>query len=121
MPARARFIETGAAFATGFLVILSLHAAQGWWLNSGGRVVRTVLVLLAVSLFAAVFRRQHYGDRAVALWLGAIAASAAILFRIGPGTIWPIALGMAALVTATAVLTGTALGAIIAALRRRDF
>jgi hypothetical protein len=111
------FVERAAWFVLGFAVVATLHAVGGWWLNSGTGVLRTVLVLLILGVFAALWRSGSPWIRACALWTGAISGTTVILFSIGPGTIWPIVLALGAAITAGAVFGGALLGS--AAIRRR--
>jgi hypothetical protein len=111
------FVVRFAAFASGFLTVVLLQAGYGWWLDSGPGVLRTLLVLLVWSMAAAVWGQTNRWDRALAIWLGAISGSMAALFWIGPGTIWPIVLAMAAVLTGAAVSVGTLLGVSARSLR----
>lgn len=106
-------VEKTALFVVGFAVVAALQAAGGWWLNSGTGVLRTVLVLLALGVFAALWRSGRPWVRACALWAGAISGMAVVLFWIGPGTIWPIVLAAAAAITAGAVFGGAGLGFVL--------
>src|SRR5438093_7208123 len=115
---RVPFVEKAVWFALGFAAVGMLHAVGGWWLNSGTGVLRTVLVLLPLGAFAALWRSGSPWVRACALWAGAISGTTVILFSIGPGTIWPIVLAFAAAITAGAVFVGALLGA--AAIRCRQ-
>jgi hypothetical protein len=117
MSPRVRFAVRFAAFASGFLAVVLLQASYGWWLDSGRGVLRTLLVLMAWSMVVGVWRHTNRWDRALAIWLGAISGSIAALFWIGPGTIWPIVLGMAAVLTGAAVSVGTLLGALARSIR----
>ena len=112
------FVEKAAWFVLGFAVVAMLHAVGGWWLNSGTGVLRTVLVLLPLGVFAALWRSGGPWVRASALWAGAISGTTVVLFSIGPGTIWPIVLMFAAALTAAAVFAGTALGFVLIKRRR---
>ncbi len=114
----AMYVKRAGAFGSGLLAVVSLHAVYGWWLNSGARVLGTLLVLLVLSAVVSLSGAKGHWDRAVALWLGAISASAAVLFWIGPGSIWPIALAVAAALSAGAVLAGTLIGVAANARRR---
>jgi hypothetical protein len=95
-----------------------MQALGGWWLNTGTGVLRTVLVLLALGVFAALWRPGGLWVRACALWAGAISGTAVVLFSTGPGTIWPIVLASAAAIAAGAVIGGTILGAAVGRLLR---
>jgi hypothetical protein len=118
MEPRTSFVERVAAFASGVLAVVLLQAVYGWWLNSGRDVLRASLVLLVWSMVAAAWQGRSRRDRALAIWLGAISGSTGVLFWIGPGTIWPIVLSVAAAVAAGAVGAGTLLGASITSVRR---
>jgi hypothetical protein len=110
--------EKVALFVGGFAAVGAMHTLGGWWLNSGTGVLRTVLVLLAMGVLAALWRSAGRWVRACALWAGAISGTAVVLFSIGPGTIWPIVLASAAAITAGAVIGGTILGTAVARLLR---
>jgi hypothetical protein len=115
---RVPFVEKAAWFVLGFAVVGVLHAVGGWWLNSGTGVLRTVLVLLPLGAFAALWRSGRPWVRACALWTGAITGTTVILFSIGPGTIWPIVLTFAGAITAAAVFAGAFVGSTAARFRR---
>src|SRR5438477_420426 len=112
------FVEKAAWFVLGFAVVATMQAVGGWWLNSGAGVLRTVLLLLVLGVFAALRRRGSPWVRGCALWAGAISGTTVVLFWIGPGTIWPIALAFAASITAGAVFGGAFVG--FAATRSRQ-
>ena len=57
------FVEKAAWFVLGFAVVAMLHAVGGWWLNSGTGVLRTVLVLLALGVFAALHQEGTVHSR----------------------------------------------------------
>jgi hypothetical protein len=119
MSSDAPFVNRFSAFASGFLAVVLLQAGWGWWLNSGRGVLRTSLVLLVWSMVVAAARQgSNRWDRALAIWLGAISGSMAALFWIGPGTIWPIVLAMAAVLSGVAVIAGTLVGASVRSLWR---
>jgi hypothetical protein len=113
-----RFLEPMVAAAVGCLAAVLLHAAYGWWLNSGSNVVRTLVVLAVLGWLAALWRPAVPWRQAGTLWAGALAGMAAILFWIGPGTIWPIVLATAALLSAAAVFSGTWIGLAVGRRRR---
>ena len=115
---RIPFVEKAAWFVLGFAVVAAVCVVGGWWLNSGTGVLRTVLVLLALGVFAALWRSGRPWVRACALWAGAISGSTVLLFIIGPGTIWPIVLAFAAAITAAAVFGGAFVGVAAAKFRR---
>jgi hypothetical protein len=99
-----------AAFAQRF-------TPTGWWLNSGRGVTITclVLALLAVPVGAAALSWPLQPRSAVwpgALWAGANIGLAIVLFRVGPGNIFPIVLVVGAGISALAVGTGSLFGAL---------
>ena len=113
------FVERAALFVLGFAVVAALQAVGGWWLNSGRGVLRTVLALVALGVFVALWRSGRPWVRAWALWAGATSGSTVVLFWRGPGTIWPIVLAVAATITAAAVFGGAFLGSILTGFRRQ--
>ena len=118
IPNSAPFVEKAAWLVLGFAAVATLYAIGGWWLNSGTGVLRTVLVLLALGVFAALWRSGGLWVRACTLWAGAISGMTVVLFWIGPGTIWPIVLVVAAAMSAGAVFGGALLGFAVNRLRR---
>jgi hypothetical protein len=100
-------------FVAGFVVSLMLQAAGGWWLNSTRGVVTTTAVLFGMAVATTVLAAGSRRQDAVALGLGSIAGMAAALFWTGPGTIWPIVLAVATLMTAAAVWAGVAVGSLL--------
>jgi hypothetical protein len=111
-------VEKAVWFVLGCAAVATSYVVGGWWLNSGTGVLRTVLGLLALGVFAALWRSGSPWIRACALWAGAISGSAAILFSIGPGTIWPLVLAFAAAITAGAVFGGAFVGLAATRFRR---
>ena len=105
-------------FVLGVLAIVALQAMSGWWLDSGGRVLRASLVLFALGVFVGLWRSEGAWVRACALWAGAIAGSTAVLLWTGPGNLWPIVLVFAAAMSAAAVFGGTVFGLGVDRLRR---
>ena len=114
IPNSAPFVEKAAWFVFGFAAAATLHAIGGWWLNSGTGVLRTVLVLLALGVFAALWRSGRLWVRACALWAGAISGMTVVLFWMGPGNIWPIVLAFAGGISFGAVFGGALLGSVVA-------
>ena len=47
------------------------------------------------------------------LWVGSLAGMAIALFSAGPGTIWPLVLIIAGIVTAAPVLAGVAVASML--------
>lgn len=108
-------VRTWLLFTSGFLVPLIVLLTVGWWLDSGLGVAAAATTLAALGLIAALGRPDRIWADAVALSIGAVAGSAAVLFWRGPGTIWPIVLIFAAIISAGAVLAG----AVFAHMARR--
>jgi hypothetical protein len=88
-----------------------------WWLNSG-RGVAAMLVALALAglVVGAIFGRdaRHWARAAGFFAAGAFCGQAAVLFAIGPGTIFPIALFFCAALTSFGVAVGSSLGFALA-------
>jgi len=96
----------------------------GWWLNSGGGVAVTSTVLALAGLVLGLQRRVS-GNQIVAtgaaLWFGANIGFAVVLFRSGPGTLFPIVLAIGAGIAAIAVGVGSLVGrAISGGMSRRS-
>jgi hypothetical protein len=103
-------IETATSLVVGVLSVVWLQVAYGWWLNSGIGVVRTSTVLFVLGFLIAAWRSGSPRRRSFGLWLGAIAAMTAVLFKTGPGNIWPIVLVVASGLSAVAVFSGSWIG-----------
>jgi hypothetical protein len=111
-----RIIREGVGPLTiGLLTAMLLQMAGGWWLNSGRGVATTMAVLFGTAI-GVCLRSDAPWFRATAMSIGAIAGMTAMLFRIGPGTIWPIVLVVAAALTCTAVYAGAGVARLV---RRR--
>jgi hypothetical protein len=95
----------------------------GWWLNSGRGVVITALTLAVLAALVAAALKRPFRSReaaaVAALWAGANIGMAVMLFRAGPGTIFPIVLAMGAGISALAVGAGSLAGTLLANLSRR--
>jgi hypothetical protein len=97
----------------------------GWWLNTGRGVALTSLVLALLAAAIAVAApwppstRSFHGP--VAVWAGANIGLAIVLFRVGPGNIFPIVLAFGAGISALAVGAGSLIGTLarFASRRRR--
>jgi hypothetical protein len=97
----------------------------GWWLNTGRGVALTSLVLALLAAATAVAApsppstRRFQGPAAV--WAGANIGLAIVLFRVGPGNIFPIVLAFGAGISALAVGAGSLIGTLarVASRRRR--
>ena len=75
----------------------------GWWLNSGTGVALASLVLFAL---AAIVCDPESHRSAIALWIGTILGTSAMLFRVGPGTIFPIVVVFGAIWSAAMIGAG---------------
>lgn len=103
-------------FTVGLLAAILSQIAGGWWLNSSRGVAITMAVLFGMAI-AVCLRLDAPWFRATAMSIGAIAGMTAVLFRIGPGTIWPIVLVVAAALTCAAVYAGAGVAHLVS--RRR--
>jgi hypothetical protein len=108
--------RTVVPFAVGLLTSILLQWAGGWWLNSGEGVVTTIVVLFGVAV-AVCLRSDAPWHRAAALSIGSVTGMAAALFWVGPGTIWPIVMAVAAVLTAASVFAGAVVARAIAGRR----
>jgi len=100
----------------GLLAATLSQMAGGWWLNSGRGVVTTMAVLFGTAI-GVCLRSDAPWFRATAMSIGAIAGMTAMLFWMGPGTIWPIVLVVAAALTCAAVYAGAGVARLVG--RRR--
>jgi hypothetical protein len=101
-----RIIPAGVVPLTiGFLTAILPQMAGGWWLNSGRGVVTTMAVLFGTAI-GVCLRSDVPWYRARAMSIGALVGMTAALFWIGPGTLWPIVLIVAAALTCAAVYAG---------------
>jgi hypothetical protein len=108
-----RIIRAGVVPLTIGLVSATLpQLAGGWWLNSGRGVLTTMAVLFGTAV-GVCLRPDAPWFRAAAMSIGALAGMTATLFWIGPGTIWPIVLVVAAALTCTAVFAGAGVARIV--------
>lgn len=96
----------------------------GWWLNSS-RGVAITSIALALTAVAVGFLarslpfRNPIAAAASAFWLGANIGLAVVLFRSGPGTLFPIVLAIGAGISAIAVGAGSIIGAVLSVGIRR--
>jgi hypothetical protein len=111
----------GITFAAAQLPLLfaptrSLSRSPGWFLNTGEGVA---LVGIALGVTAVIVGFAGGVRAAVAFALGAVAAMAATLFVIGPGSVFPIVLVVGTVVIGCAVAAGSLVGIGLRALRLR--
>lgn len=108
-----RIIQAGVVPLTiGLLAAMLPQLAGGWWLNSGRGVLTTMAVLFGTAV-GVCFRSDAPWFLATAMSIGAFAGMTATLFWIGPGTIWPIVLIVAAALTCTAVYAGAGVARMV--------
>ncbi|MDE3154434.1 MAG: hypothetical protein KGN76_04990 [Acidobacteriota bacterium] len=98
--------RAGLPFVAGFLVPVFVERLTGWWLNSGRGVALVLLVVLVLSALVTGPGREAGWGRTTALGAGAFLGSTSVLLWIGPGTIWPIVLVVAAALLAMAAVAG---------------
>jgi hypothetical protein len=85
----------------------------GWWLNSGRGVAVMMAMLCALSIALVWVDRKA----PLALWVGMINATTVILFMIGPGSIFPVVLASAGVLSALAIAPGWLLWTVATAAR----
>jgi hypothetical protein len=97
------YVRSVALFVVGAVVMVALQpwTPTGWWLNSAWGVTVTFLVLFGVAV--ATVRAV---DAAIALWIGTAVGMAVVLFRSGPGTLFPIVLAVGSIGTGAAIVAG---------------
>jgi hypothetical protein len=88
----------------------------GWFLNSG-RGVRVVATTFAVVGALIGLSRRDWMAESATTATGAMCVMTVVLFRIGPGTIFPIVMVFGTVVVCVAI----AVGASVGMLARRSF
>ena len=115
------FLSGAAAFAAAHVVEViawrEVFAPAGdyppWFLNVGRAVAFTAACLFCASIaytWVARLVRQSWMVAAGNLTAGAVAAMTAVLMLSGPGTIFPLALAIGALIAAAACAAGVLVG-----------
>lgn len=99
-------------------MVPAVHLMVGWWLDSGTGVAAMLGCVTALGLYFGRGAADGLPRRALALWAGAMAANVGVLFWIGPGNIWPIALVIAGVLVLTAVVAGAAVAWIVRSLTK---
>lgn len=113
--------QTLPPLLAGLLVPLYMQTVTGWWLNSGRGVAATSGALFALAVVLSSFEAGSPRVRLYALWIGAQIGLIGYLFRVGPGTIFPIVIAFGAVFSAAAVAAGGGVGWLVARLiTRRD-
>jgi hypothetical protein len=86
----------------------------GWWLNSGQGVAITSMALTLMGIAVGVTAARPLSSRALLrsawLWAGANIGLAVVLFVVGPGNLFPIALVFGAGISAIVVAAGSLIG-----------
>lgn len=102
----ARLWTVVLPFVFAFTWPFLLEGSVGWWLNSGRGVALMVVGLGVLAALFALGRPARPWPSAWAVAAGGFAGSAILLFRTGAGTIWPIVLVFAAVLSIAAALVG---------------
>ena len=90
------------ALVAGVITAVLSQMLTGWWLDSGRGVAFMMALLCALSIgFVWLDRRAP-----LALWVGMMNATIAILFMTGPGNIFPIVIAFAAALSGLAIVPG---------------
>ena len=122
------FLSGAAAFTAAHVVeVIAWHdvfAPVGdyppWFLNAGRAVAFTAACLFCVSIahtWVARSVRHTWMVATASLTVGAVVAMTVVLALSGPGTIFPLALGIGALIAAAACGSGGLIGARLSARR----
>jgi hypothetical protein len=85
---------------------------NGWFLNSGRGVLAVGLACAAVGALVGFSRRDSV-RKATMVAGGAVLAMIGVLFRIGPGTIFPIVIAFGAVVIGGATAAGAGVGTAV--------
>lgn len=102
----ARLWTVVLPFVLAFASPFALERPVGWWLNSGRGVAFMVIVLGVIAAVFALAQPARPWPSAWAVAAGGFAGSAVLLARVGPGTIWPIVLCLAAALSIAAAFVG---------------
>jgi len=102
--------QTCVPLIAGLSTAILTQPTDGWWLDSPRGVLLTLTSLFLVSVLVGRVQLGSRSLRAAALWGGAMAGLCVCLWWIGPGTIWPIVLVVAAGLTGSAVAGGSVVG-----------
>jgi hypothetical protein len=91
-----------------------------WFLNSGRAVAFTAACFFVVAVAVGIVAdRTRFLQNGVFLAVGGALASAFVLWRLGPGTLFPIAIGVSALILVISSVAGTGLSFLLTARRKR--
>jgi hypothetical protein len=103
-------VSTGVFVIAGFVVPVIVQLVAGWWLDSGRGVAIGAVLIAVGGALAALWQPARVWANALALAAGVVIGSAVVLFRQGPGTIWPIVLVFALMISTVAAFAGAAIG-----------
>jgi hypothetical protein len=102
----AHLIET-AAWSSWF----AGNSFAPWFLNSSRAGAFTILLLSLMAALTATREVEEAIVRGINVGLGAAAVMVVVLFVVGPGTLFPIALAIGLVVVVTAGVVGALAGA----------
>src|SRR3954471_7099269 len=105
--------ERVTSFATGLVVSVVINRLTGWWLNSGSAVGTMLLAEFVAAFVLAAWKSRGRRERIISWWAGGLLGMALFLFASGPGTIWPLTLVVAGIVTAAPILAGVAVASTL--------
>jgi hypothetical protein len=94
-----KWAKVAVGFVAGVIAAVVSQMLTGWWLDSGRGVTVMMAMLCALSLALVWLDRRA----PLALWAGVVNATTVILFMVGPGTIFPIVIAFAAVLSALAI------------------
>jgi hypothetical protein len=97
-------------FTIGLAASATTNQATGWWLDSGRGVMAMLLVLTVISTLITSLIREPPTKPAISFWTGSLAGMIITLVWTGAGTIWPIVVVVAGLLSACAIVAGTLAG-----------
>jgi hypothetical protein len=113
-------IGTAAVGALAF-VVSQLFAPGRWFLNSGGGIIATLVVLAVVAIVMQVLDRSLTFWRPVWLATGTTIAFVGYLFAIGgPGNLFPIVIVMGLGMVIPTVLIAGCIGVVVGIFVRRE-
>lgn len=86
---------------------------MGWFLNSGQSLLTILLSLSAVAAGTSALSQRYSISGTIALSIGATVAMIIVLFNIGPGNLFPIAIVMGSVFLGIAAFAGMGIGIIL--------
>lgn len=98
-------------FVTGFLAAFSIQLRSGWWLNPNHSIIYCAVAFVGVgAAIGAVTEPTRRMSRIMAVWLGIQGGLTWYLFSRPLGTIWPIVIGVDAMLTVAMLIVGMIVG-----------